>query len=281
MLEKSGVRSDLPLSQVSPARCQPIVPLRSATTLFGTPALISDWAPMMLRVRPAQLTTIVVSGEGTMSCTRNTSSAPGTLMPVGIETREYSSNGPAVEHLEVGAVAHHGGELICAHAGRAAVVLDEFAEGLARHVHARKQHKPGLGPCGNAAVQIREVRVTGARQNSGRALDQAVIVVNQNNAGGEARDEPRKPDFEAAQRHRARPQQVILRERQFFAHIDQRQLGTVAEHGLDGGGGEGVEFLRSRHRFSIRHTPAWPSEGRRAFARLCPAYPASEGKMPP
>ena len=68
-----------------------MVPLRSATTLLGTPALISDCAPMMLRVRPAQLTTISVSGEGAMSCTRSTSSAPGTLMPVGIETREYSS----------------------------------------------------------------------------------------------------------------------------------------------------------------------------------------------
>ncbi len=48
---------------------------------------------MMLRVRPAQLTTMMVSGEGAMSCTRSTSSAPGTLMPDGIETREYSSNG--------------------------------------------------------------------------------------------------------------------------------------------------------------------------------------------
>ena len=70
-----------------------MVPLRSATTLLGTPALISDCAPMMLRVRPAQLTTMVVAGEGTMSCTRSTSSAPGTLVEVGIDTREYSSNG--------------------------------------------------------------------------------------------------------------------------------------------------------------------------------------------
>ncbi len=70
-----------------------MVPLRSATTLFGTPALISDCAPMMLRVRPAQLTTTSVSGEGARSRTRSTSSAPGTLTPVGIETRWYSSNG--------------------------------------------------------------------------------------------------------------------------------------------------------------------------------------------
>ena len=70
-----------------------MVPLRSATTLLGTPALISDCAPMMLRVRPAQLTTTSVSGEGAMSRTRSTSSAPGTLVAVGIETRRYSSNG--------------------------------------------------------------------------------------------------------------------------------------------------------------------------------------------
>src|SRR6185437_9264278 len=90
-LETAGARLSLPLSQVSPARCQPMVPLRSATTLLGTPALISDCAPMMLRVRPAQLTTTNVLGEGAMSCTRSTSSAPGTLIPVGIEMREYSS----------------------------------------------------------------------------------------------------------------------------------------------------------------------------------------------
>ena len=57
-----------------------MVPLRSATTLFGTPALISDCAPMMLRVRPAQLTTTRVSGEGAMSWMRSTNSAPGTLI---------------------------------------------------------------------------------------------------------------------------------------------------------------------------------------------------------
>ena len=93
LLETSGARTALPLSQLSPARCQPMVPVRSATTLLGTPASISDCAPMMLRVRPAQLTTMVVAGEGTRSRTRSTSSAPGTLVEVGIETRAYSSNG--------------------------------------------------------------------------------------------------------------------------------------------------------------------------------------------
>src|SRR5580704_10241984 len=91
--ETFGARRSLPLSGVKPARLQPIVPLRSAMTLLGRPALISDCAPIMLRVRPAQLTTTVVAGDGAISRARSTSSAPGTLVEVGIETREYSSNG--------------------------------------------------------------------------------------------------------------------------------------------------------------------------------------------
>ena len=50
-----------------PARCQAIVPSFSETTRFGTPASINAWAPMMLRVRPPQLTTTKVSGDGTIS----------------------------------------------------------------------------------------------------------------------------------------------------------------------------------------------------------------------
>ena len=70
-----------------------MVPLRSATTLFGIPALIRDWAPMIDRVRPAQLTTTVVSGSGAISPTRRTNSAPGTSMPVGMFITRYSSIG--------------------------------------------------------------------------------------------------------------------------------------------------------------------------------------------
>jgi hypothetical protein len=47
-----------------------MVPSFNATTLFGMPAFRSDWQPMMLRVRPAQLTTTSVSASGTRSCTR-------------------------------------------------------------------------------------------------------------------------------------------------------------------------------------------------------------------
>ncbi len=69
-----------------------MVPLRSATTRLGSPALISDCVPMMLRVRPAQLTTTVVAGSGASARARSTSSAPGTLVAVGMLMTWYSSN---------------------------------------------------------------------------------------------------------------------------------------------------------------------------------------------
>ncbi len=59
-----------PRATFSPARCQPMVPFFSAITLLGRPALISDCAPMIERVRPAQFTTTRVSGLGTRSLTR-------------------------------------------------------------------------------------------------------------------------------------------------------------------------------------------------------------------
>ena len=68
-----------------------MVPLRSATTLLGTPALISDCVPMIERVRPAQLTTMVVAGSGAAIPVRSTSSAPGTLTEPGIFMVAYSS----------------------------------------------------------------------------------------------------------------------------------------------------------------------------------------------
>ena len=53
--------------------------------------MISDWVPMMLRVRPAQLTMIGVCGEGVRLSTRRTSSPPGTLMLPGMLMVWYSS----------------------------------------------------------------------------------------------------------------------------------------------------------------------------------------------
>ncbi len=70
-----------------------MVPLRSATTRFGTPAERSASAPMMERVRPAQFTTTVVSGRGASAPMRYTNSPPGTSTAPGMDTRRNSSIG--------------------------------------------------------------------------------------------------------------------------------------------------------------------------------------------
>ena len=151
--EASGARADLPLSQAKPASVQPMVPLRSATTLFGTPALISDCAPMMLRVRPAQLTTTMVSGEGARSRTRSTSSAPGTLTALGMETRWYSSNGRLSSTTTSLRARMSPSSSSRGNAWRGARMLDELAERLARHVDAGEQLETGSRPGRNPAVQ--------------------------------------------------------------------------------------------------------------------------------
>jgi hypothetical protein len=72
-------------------------------------------------------------------------------------------------------------------------------------------------------------------------LNDAVIVVDEQDARRLARHQPREAQFDAAQRHRARPQQMILRVGQLLAHVDERELFAVGEHRLDNGGRYGAE----------------------------------------
>ena len=166
LLEKSGVRPVSPLAQVKPARCQPMVPLRSATTLLGTPALISDCAPMMLRVRPAQLTTISVSGDGTMSRARSTNSAPGTLMPVGIEMREYSSNGRLSSTLMSAPLRIRASSSCALTLGVPLSCSTNSPKALLGTCTPEKVTKPACSQAAHAAVEIRQVAIAGARRGS-------------------------------------------------------------------------------------------------------------------
>jgi len=68
--DTSGGRRVAPGTTPSPARCQAIVPSFNDMILLRKPALISDCAPMMLRVRPPQLTMTVVFGDGVRSAKR-------------------------------------------------------------------------------------------------------------------------------------------------------------------------------------------------------------------
>ena len=71
-------------------------------TGLGMPALISDCAPMMLRVRPAQLTMMRVAGTGAMSRTRSASSPPGTLTPPRNVHGLVFLEAPGIEHHQIG-----------------------------------------------------------------------------------------------------------------------------------------------------------------------------------
>ena len=86
----SSTRS-APRSSSRPAKSHPDVPLRRLTT-SGSCMRWSTRAPMMLRVRPAQLTTTVAFGRSRRrSWIRRASSPPGTLRPPGMQNRWYSS----------------------------------------------------------------------------------------------------------------------------------------------------------------------------------------------
>ena len=59
----------------------------------GDAGVISDCAPMIERVRPAQVTTTSVSGSGASAPMRQTSSPPGTQVAVGMLMTRNSSSG--------------------------------------------------------------------------------------------------------------------------------------------------------------------------------------------
>ena len=113
--------------------------------------------------------------------------------------------GAAVEYHHVGAGAHVRVELVGADRGRAAGMLDEFAECLARHVHAGEQLEAGGFPGGGASGKIRQVGIAGAGEDFGGARAKPVIIVDQHDAGGAARHQAGEAQLEPAQRHIARP----------------------------------------------------------------------------
>ncbi len=130
-----------------------MVPLRSATTRFGSPALISDCVPMMLRVRPAQFTTTRVAGSGASAPARMTSSAPGTLVAVGMLIVWYSSNRRASRTTTSAPLREQGAQLPGGHGRGARRGLDQLPERLAGCVDvAEELAAPGY-PAGQPALQ--------------------------------------------------------------------------------------------------------------------------------
>ncbi len=126
-------------------------------------------------------------------------------------------------------------------------MLDVFAERLARHVDAGEQLETRRCPGGDAAVEDARHRVAVAGQDRGGAFGEAVVVVAQHDARRAARHQLRELQLEAAQRHRARQQQMALRKDQLLAHIDQRELAAVADHAAQRGADRDSDLRLPRH----------------------------------
>src|SRR6266566_873157 len=233
LAETSVARRFFPLSQEKPASCQPMVPLRSAMTLFGTPALMSDCAPMRLRVRPAQLTTTVVCGERAMSRTRNTSSAPGTLIAVGIDIRAYSPSGRLSSTTTSAPLRNKCSSLSAAMLGVPAACSTNSPNALLGTLTPENSSKPA-------------------------------------SAHAPTRHQAGNQQFQAAQRHRARPQQMRSREDPLLAQVEDCQLLPVGEHRL--------EIARAHH---LHHIIAGSGRSFRAHphvaccAVICVAFPVA------
>ena len=130
---------------------------------------------------------------------------------------------------EVGAVLHQLRQLVRGQAWRGALVLDEFAEGLARHIDAGKKLEAGCLPRRARAIEDGDIGITCANKNRGRACGAAVIVVAKDDARAVAWDQARDQQLEPAQRNRARMQQMTFREDELFPDIDDGELGAVLE----------------------------------------------------
>ena len=161
-------------------------------------------------------------------------------------------------------------EFVGRDAGRAGRVLDEFAERLAGDVDAGEQFEARLGPCRDAAAETEQIGVAETAQQFGPALDQPIGVVAQHDLRAPTRHQAGNQQFQAAQRHRARPQQMRSREDPLLAQVEDCQLLPVGEHRL--------EIARAHH---LHHIIAGSGRSFRAHphvaccAVICVAFPVA------
>ena len=130
------------------------------------PALISDWVPMMERVRPAQLTTIVVAGSG--------ASRPGAEHQFGAGHADRAGDvhggifveAADVEDGDIGLGGDQAGDFLGGQRGRMPALLDQFAEGLGIGVDVPEQFVAGAPPGRKPAVELTDVGVSQRRRCS-------------------------------------------------------------------------------------------------------------------
>ena len=206
-----------------------MVPFRSAATRFGRPALTSDCAPMMLRVRPAQLTTTSVSGRGAAALR-----VPHQLRARRADAARNAHRGelvvpPRVEHHHVGAAIEQRLQVLGRNRRRVPCRLDQLTERLARGVDVAKELAAVAAPSVEPARQLRHVVVAERTQRFHRVRDEAFAGVVDDDPRTQPGDAVEHVGFEAPNRQRCRKQRVPVGEGSLFAHVEQRDLVARAQ----------------------------------------------------
>ena len=102
-----------------------------------------------------------------------------------------------------------------------ALRLDQFAKGLARHVHVPEQFAADVAPALQPTFEQRDIGVAQLLQRARGGLGQAFTVVVHHDGGAPARNAAPCIEFEPAGGKVGRKQRVGLSERVFLAHVDQ------------------------------------------------------------
>src|SRR5262245_22735329 len=103
-------------------------------------------------------------------------------------------------------------------------------------MYTYKPHNARLLPGRNTALKTGKVAVASLGKNDRGAVHDTVVVVAQDDTRRLTRHQSRETQFDAAERHIARPQEMIFRENEFLAHVDEGELFAVAEHCFYGDG---------------------------------------------
>src|SRR5271165_1230958 len=87
--------------------------------------------------------------------------------------------------------------------------------------------------------------IAGSSEDTGGALRKTVALVAQHDARAAAWHQACEIELQPAQRDRAGEQEMVAREQQFLAHIDEGELLAVSQHGLEGVCAQWLQFESS------------------------------------
>ena len=224
------------------------MPFRSASTRFATPALMSDWVPMIDRVRPAQFTMMVVSGSGATRPARSTNSAPGTLTEPGMFMVAYSSNrrtsSTAILALPAisAATSSAGSDGVCRRE------LDQFAKSLGVGIHVLKQFVASRLPGLQSPVELTNIGVSQCLKAIHGLRNKTFARVVDNDRHILARQSRRGFERDPLSRHVGGEQRMAGGKGGFVPQIEQRdfiaqQQRAADLRGRDGGSGHEMAGL--------------------------------------